>query len=178
MTRVYVPSSPARLGELAAEQRARRERGEADSGASELGPVPAAYAVTGSLRAAVPDADEEELEYLAMTLAARRSVEQLQEAEPPRRVVLACEAADVREVHDTADSPGLVSVDVLPFRDVVSIHLDAPEAEAAVERALRATRSGAAEAEELVVACDDHELAWYAVTELELVEEVRSTRNG
>ena len=62
------------------------------AGVGRSGPVPG-FAVTPSLREAYASGDEEELEYAAMTEAARASLRMLaaDPAAPPRRVVLAAE---------------------------------------------------------------------------------------
>ena len=122
--RVYLPSTLPGL-------RALLETGE-------LGrpPLPA-YAVTGALREWYAEGDEEELEYAAMTLAARASVRLLDRAlvldptTPPRRVVVAAEV-DVR-----AAAEALVEAD-LGSEDAVFV----------VEQA------------------EGHELQWYATLEI------------
>ena len=75
--RVYLPATLATLAELAR--------------TGELGPAPLrGYAVTGALKAAYADGDEEELEYFAMSLAAADSLELLSTASVPvRRAVIA-----------------------------------------------------------------------------------------
>src|SRR3954469_12427098 len=84
--RVYLPST------LPALARALRS--------GEIGPVPVrAYAVTPALREWYAEGDLEELEYAALTAAARASLRLIADAAdaadvPPRRVVLAAEVPD------------------------------------------------------------------------------------
>src|SRR6266851_9844266 len=84
--RVFLPST---LPALAQALRAGHIGPAPDAGP---GPLPG-YAVTPTLREAYASGDEEELEYTAMTEAARASLRMLADdpAAPPRRVVLAAE---------------------------------------------------------------------------------------
>src|ERR671934_1130564 len=71
------------------------------------------YAVTPALREAYASGDEEELEYSALTEAARASLRMLAEdpAAPPRRVVLAADIPADQVKPDAKDSePGRVLV--------------------------------------------------------------------
>src|SRR5215475_10418308 len=108
--RVYLPSTlPAMAGLLRA---------------GEVHPPVRGFAVTPALREWYSSGDEEELEYVAMTHAARASLRLLHgdPSAPGRRVVL---AAEVPEEHVTGvagfDEPDLVEIGV-PVRlsDVVS----------------------------------------------------------
>lgn len=81
--RVYLPSTLTLLAGVHA--------------AKEIGPAPlAAHAVTPALREWYAGGDREELEYAAMTAAARASLRLLAEdpSAPRRRVVLAAEIPD------------------------------------------------------------------------------------
>src|SRR5437667_3144200 len=84
--RVFLPSTLPALAEAL-------RAGQVGSGAGpDPGPQPG-YAVTPALREAYASGDEEELEYAALTEAARASLRMLASdtAAPPRRVVLAAE---------------------------------------------------------------------------------------
>lgn len=153
--RVYLPSSPALLRDLLV------------SGG--LGPPPLlAHAVTAELRAALPDAGEEEWEYAALTAAAQDSLGLLHEEDLARRVVVVAEAGVVVPV--TGAEPSLVEVEeAIPLRDVAAVHRDSPEAEQAVadaRSAWPAAHDGDAAALAAVEACLDHELGWYATQEI------------
>jgi len=85
--------------------------------AGELGPPPLpAYGVTGALREWYAEGDEEELEYAALTLAARASVRLLDRAllldptVPPRRVVVVAEVDVVQPAPDVElAEPGVIA---------------------------------------------------------------------
>lgn len=158
--RVYLPTTLRALGSALV--------------AGEVGPAPVrAFAVTPALREWYVGGDLEELEYLAMTLAARASLRLLQEDPnaPRRRVVLAAELADepVRSFNGF-DRPGEVVVTVpVGLDDVVSGHVDGMEAEpdvAAAAAALPAADAGDGDAKFLVDSAEGHELLWYATQEL------------
>ncbi|NUR32240.1 MAG: hypothetical protein HOV83_41410 [Catenulispora sp.] len=158
--RVYLPATLSGLAELHKTGR--------------LTPAPlTAYAVTPALREWYTEGDSEELEYAAMTDAARASLRLLVDAPeaPRRRVVIAAEVPDAQAVplHD-ASEPGLVRVtSEVPLSWVASLHVDDPEA--LDEVALAVVLLGAAEAGDedaafTVDGIDDHELLWYATQEL------------
>src|ERR1700754_330312 len=97
--RVFVPSTLPALAEALR--------------AGHVGPQPG-YAVTPALREAYASGDEEELEYAALTEAARASLRMLavDQAAPPRRVVLAAElpAEQVKlDAHDREPARVLVN---------------------------------------------------------------------
>jgi hypothetical protein len=140
-------------------------------GSGGLGPAPlVGSAVTGSLRESYAEGDEEELEYAAMTAAARSALVLLAQAEdePPRRVVLAVEVDDARPVPDL----GAAAVElprVVPLRQVASVHMDTAEAESDVTAAVEVLRSGGprdADDQFLLDSCEAHELAWFATQEI------------
>ncbi len=161
LVRVYVPATVPMLAILRAEGRL----GEAAT---------VAHAVTPALREWYAEGDEEELEYVAFTRAAQDALRLLRhdDAAPRRRVVISADvpAAElVREEAELGSStvrlPGAVR-----FAQVASIHVDDVEAvetvgaaAAAVEEAL----SGDPDAQFTVDSAEDHELAWYAVSELD-----------
>ena len=113
-TRVYVPAT---LGDLA---RYVEEGG--------IGPTPVhAQAVTEWLRAAWPEADQEEWEYAALMAAADVSVGLLTEEDRPRRVVVVAEVDDVTEDREST----AVTVDsAIPMRVVQAVHADTVDIDA------------------------------------------------
>lgn len=134
-----------------------------------IGPAPFfGHAVTRTLRAAWPDAEDEELEFAATTAAARTSLGLLTDEDPPRRVVLAFDAPTVIE-SDDAD-PTVVEVgEVVPMRLVAAVLVDTEDAAedvAAARDAWPATLQGDADAEAVVDRCLDRDLAWFAVQEI------------
>jgi len=156
--RVFVPVTQSELRELVA------------SGG--LGPSPLlGYAVTGTLRESYAEGDEEELEYVAMTVAARTSLRLLARSgdeDPPRRMVVAVEAEDAHPVPEQ----GSAAVEVpqaVPLRQVAAVHADTGEAEADVAAAVAMLRAGGPrddDEEFLLDACEGHELAWFATQEM------------
>ena len=142
--------------------------------AGEFQPPPVrGYAVTPALREWYSSGDVEELEYAAMTQAARQSL-RLLAADPTAarlRVVLAAELADdqVRGTSDF-DEPAEVTISgPVRLRDVVSGHVDdvAATAEiAAAVLALAAADAGDDDARFAVDGAEGHELLWYATQEL------------
>jgi predicted TIM-barrel enzyme len=142
-------------------------------GSGGLGPSPlVGYAVTGELRESYAQGDEEELEYAAMTAAARSSLMLLaqdQEGdEPPRRVVLAVDADDFTPNVEYGTA-GVELAHAVPMRQVVALHVETAEAEADVAAAVAMLRSGGprdVDEEFLLDACEGHELAWFATQEI------------
>lgn len=140
----------------------------------EIRPEPVhGYAVTPALREWYASGDVEELEYVAMTHAARESL-RLLAADPAasrRRVVLAAEVADVQvTASGTFDEPALVVISgrVL-LRDIASGHVDDPSASpevAAAVVALDAADAGDEDARFALDGAEGYELAWYATQEL------------
>lgn len=156
--RVYLPATLDGL----------RARGAAVATAGSI-----AFAVTPALREWYREGDLEELEYVAMTHAARASLRLLAgqpDGADARRVVL---AADVPDAH-AAPAPDL---DVAAVRlagdvgldDVVSAHVDDPAAADDVRAGLRlldAADRGDDDAQFVLDGLDDHELQWYAAQEI------------
>jgi len=140
----------------------------------ETGVPPArGYAVTPALREWYSSGDEEELEYVAMTQAARASLRLLHAdpSAPARRVVLAAELPDEQVVSVAGfDEPALVEVRVaVGLADVVSGHVDDPRATPDIRAAiaaLSASDSGDEDARFTVDGAEGHELLWYATQEL------------
>ena len=136
------------------------------------GPVPG-FAVTPSLREAYASGDEEELEYAAMTEAARASLRMLAQdpAAPPRRVVLAAEIPAEQVKLDARDNePARVLIgEAVPVERLASAHVDDAEAGADVRAAvdaLPAADAGDEDARFAVDGAEGHELGWYATQEL------------
>ena len=154
-TRVYVPSSWTGLRDLVM--------------ADGIGPPPfPAHAVTDGLRAAWAEGSEEDWEYAATTAASRSSLALIDDGDAPRRVVVAVDVDTVTGLD--GDDPTLVEVvEAEPFRRVAAVLVDLPEAEVDVRAAVARwadAQAGDAEAEALVEAALDHELAWYASQEI------------
>jgi hypothetical protein len=158
--RVYLPSTLAALAPVLA--------------AGQIGPGPIrGYAVTPALREWYASGDLEELEYMALTQAARASLRLLHAdpAAPRLRVVLAAELADdLVTVRNGIDKPGRVVVDVaVKLADVVAGHVDDAVAIGDIEAAavaLPAADAGDADARFVVDGAEGHELLWYATQEL------------
>jgi len=139
-----------------------------------LGPPPmVGFAVTPALREWYATGDDEELEYVAMTLAAQACLELLaarpeDDAEdPPRRMVLAVDTDDV-----TADAEfrGEVVIDAaLTTSQVAAVHADTEDATEDVAAAVAVVRSGGPRDDDerfVVDSCEAHELAWFATQEI------------
>ncbi|MUN36646.1 DUF6912 family protein [Actinomadura litoris] len=158
--RVYLPST---LTLLAAVQAAR-----------EIGPAPlTAHAVTPALREWYAEGDQEEMEYAAMTAAARASLRMLaaDPSAPRRRLVLAAEVADqaVRRSHDASDRSLVELTAIVPWKKIASAHVDDLSAVADVTaacEALPAADNGDDDALFTVEGAEGHELLWYATQEL------------
>ena len=156
--RVFVPVTQTELRELVA------------SGGLGPSPLPG-YAVTGALRESYAEGDEEELEYVAMTVAARTSLQLLarsDEKDPPRRMVVAVEVDEALPLEE--DDPAAVEVPkAVPLRQVAAVHADTEEAGPDVVAAVAMLRAGGPrddDEEFLLDACEGHELAWFATQEV------------
>ncbi|RFU40719.1 hypothetical protein DZF91_15655 [Actinomadura logoneensis] len=158
--RVYLPST------LTALARVLKDR--------EAGPAPlTGYAVTPALREWYAAADIEELEYAAMTSAARASLRLLADdpGAAPRRVVLAAEVPDaaVRQAGDEDDPARVEITAAVPWKRIASGHVDDAGAEADVRAAagaVAAADAGDDDASFTVDGAEGHELLWYATQEL------------
>jgi hypothetical protein len=147
--------------------------------AGKLGPEgQPGYAVTPALREAYASGDEEELEYAALTEAARASLRMLggNPAAPPRRVVLAAEIPADQVKLDARDrEPGRVLVaNAIPVDKLAAAHVDDAEAGTdvrAAAEALDAADAGDEDARFAVDGAEGHELAWYATQELSYLAE-------
>jgi uncharacterized protein DUF6912 len=171
--RVYLPST---LSELAVVLRDRQIR------------AGMAYAVTAALREAYASGDQEELEYVALTQAARASLRLLAaepepEPEPqpgpglqseqprPRRVVLAADVDDsLVAIAAHPDDPARVTVtEPVAITRLVSAHVDDTQAEDDIQTAIAAlpkADEGDDDAAFAVDQAEGHELGWYATQEL------------
>jgi hypothetical protein len=158
--RVYLPSTMPALAEVLS--------------AGGISQVPViGYAVTPALREWYSSGDIEELEYVALSHAARASL-RLLAADPGaqrRRVVLAAEVPDDHVlVSNGFDEPALVEVTKpVPLRDIKSGHIDDQGAEADIAEAaaaLAAADVGDEDARFTVDGAEGFELLWYATQEL------------
>jgi len=136
-------------------------------------PLPG-FAVTPALREWYAEGDDEELEYAALTLAARASIRLLDRqlvldpAAPARRVVVVAEVESVDPAPDV-DRAAVRVVDAVPLRLVQAVHVDGPSAEADVRAAaeqLVEADLGSEDAAFTVEQADGHELQWYATQEI------------
>lgn len=140
-----------------------------------------AFALTPKLRESYTAGDDEELEYAAMSEAARASLRLLavefglgEDSTPPRRVVVAADTEDVAVRPDLDDAAVRVTGPV-PLSKIAAVHVDLPEAEHAVREAAAAVDKadlGDLDAEFLVGEAEDHELAWYGPSELPFLVEL------
>ncbi|GAA4015184.1 hypothetical protein GCM10022247_42520 [Allokutzneria multivorans] len=148
---------------------------------SELQPLGGtAFALTPMLRESYATGDTEELEYAAMSEAARASLrliaaEQADDADVPvRRAVVSADVEDVKLRPDLDDAVVRLSGPV-PMSAVAAVHVDLPDAENAVRAAaavIDAADMGDPDAEFTLGDAEDHELAWYAVQELPFLLEL------
>ena len=157
--RVYLPSTLTTLRTLL------------DDGALGGAPLPG-YAVTPALREWYAEGNDEELEYAALSLAARASV-RLLDADPDavrRRVVVVVDVpdTDVRPVPHVDRAAVKVGCD-LPLRLVRAVHVDDPAAVADVTVAADAVVEadlGSQDAAFRVEQAEGHELQWFATQEI------------
>jgi hypothetical protein len=159
--RVFVPVTSTGLRALVA--------------AGGIGPPPVpGFAVTGALREWYAEGDQEELEYVAMTVAAQAALRLLAAApdDPPRRIVLAVDTDEA--VPDTAGVAAGERAAVLvgsPVRatQLAAVHADTDDAAADVAAAVQVVRAGGPrdDDEQFVLdTCEAHELAWFASQEI------------
>lgn len=163
--RVYLAATIPLLARL--EQDGELEPSEAFEG----------YAVTPSLREWYAQEDEEELEYAALTAAARGSLWLLaaRPEAPRRRVVVVADVPDARvavpgDPQTQQDDPGVIEVTgAVRLTDIASLHVDEAAAEPTVTAAIEAL-SAAAESDPgglaAVAAAEDYDLLWYGAQEL------------
>lgn len=157
--RVYLPATLPMLRRLL------------DTGAFEEPPLPG-FAVTGALREWYAEGDEEELEYAALTLAARASLRLLDvdPDAPPRRVVVVAEVPDASVLPAPALDRGAVTVgSAVALADIRSVHVDDSAAEDDVRAAVLSVIPadlGSEEAVFVMEQAEGHELQWYATQEI------------
>jgi hypothetical protein len=146
--------------------------------AGELGPVPlTGYAVTPALIEWYASGDTEELEYVALTEAARASLRMLAAGRADgvevasRRVVVVAEVPD-RPAAAGADLEERARVrlaEPIPLAKVAAVHVDdlyaVSDVEAAIA-ALPAADEGDDDARFTVDGAEAHELMWYATQEI------------
>ncbi|MEN3264048.1 hypothetical protein, partial [Pseudonocardia sp.] len=140
-----------------------------------------AFALTPKLRESYTSGDEEELEYAALTEAARASLRLLavefglgEDGTPARRVVIAADLENVTLRPDLDDGAVRIAGGV-PFETIAAVHVDNDEAEYAVRQAAGAVDAadmGDLDAEFLVGEAEDHELAWYGPSEVAALVEL------
>lgn len=161
--RVYLPST------LPAIARALK--------AAEAGPAPMpGFAVTAALREWYASGDLEELEYAAMSDAARASLRLLADDPdaPRRRAVLVAEVPDAQVVAsgDLSERGAVTVTAPIPMAKIAAGHVDAPDAEPDVTLAvdaLPAAELGDDDATFIVDGAEGHELMWYASQELQFL---------
>lgn len=166
--RAYLPATLPLLALL-------RQRGELTpyvSGGQEV----VAHAVTPSLREWYAEGDDEELEYVAFTRAAQAALRLLRQdpAAPRRRVVVSVDvpARGLATVDQELGSSAVRLGAPVPLGAVAAIHVDAPEAESDVAAAadvVEEALAGDPDAQFTVDGAEDHELAWYDVSELDQI---------
>jgi hypothetical protein len=163
LIRIYLPATLPDLTEL-------RERGQlsADSLGGE------AHAVTPSLREWYTEGDEEELEYVAFTRAAQAALRLLRPVPeaPRRRVVISADLprASLGAADQELGSSVIRLTGPVPLAAVAAIHVDDVQAEPEVEAAVKVVEealAGDSDAQFTVDATEDHELAWYDVSEID-----------
>jgi hypothetical protein len=125
------------------------------------------HAATAALRAALPDEDEEGLEFAALLAAADDALLRVaaRPNAPRLRLVLALDVpgADLTAVDDDDLAPSAALLPVSVGRDdIVCAHVDEPAASAEVERAV----AGDVDAAERLA---DRDLLWYDATELSAI---------
>jgi hypothetical protein len=166
--RVYIPATWPMLHKLVAKGR--------------LDPVGGtAFALTPRLRESYVAGDDEELEYAALTEAARASLRLLavefglgEDDTPARRVVVVADLDDVTLRPDLDD--GAVRIrGAVELESLAAVHVDTEDAEFAVRQAAGAVDAadlGDLDAEFLVGEAEDHELAWYDPGEIAFLVEL------
>lgn len=161
LVRVYVPATVPMLAEL-------RSSGRLGSGAT------VAHTVTPALREWYAEGDEEELEYVAFTRAAQAALQLLRHdpAAPRRRVVVSADVAASALIREDVElgSSAVRLPEPVVLIEVAAIHLDgaaAAEEIAAAADVVEEALAGDPDAQFTVDGAEDHELEWYAVSELD-----------
>ena len=161
LVRVYVPATVPMLTALRAD-------GRLGSGPLE------AHAVTPALREWYAEGDEEELEYVAFTRAAQGALHllRLDPRAPRRRVVISADVPSTALVREDVElgSSTVRLPQPVSLSEVAAIHVDSADAAEAVGAAAEVVDEAAAgdpDAQFTVDSAEDHELEWYAVSELD-----------
>ncbi|MEZ0075005.1 DUF6912 family protein [Planotetraspora sp. GP83] len=162
--RVYLPCTLPALAQVAA--------------AGELGPAPlTGYAVTPALIEWYVSGDTEELEYVALTEAARASLRMLVADRADgvevaaRRVVVAADVPDdiVKIGPHLEERARVRLLQPVPLGMLASVHVDDPTAVEDIDAAIAALPAadrGDDDAQFAVDGAEDHELMWYATQEI------------
>ena len=142
-----------------------------ESGRVGTPPLPA-YAVTPALREWYAEGDLEELEYVALSLAAQASVRLLDADQDAvrRRVVVVADVPDEQvSAAPQVDRAAVRVASEVPLRLVQCVHVDDPSAVADVTIAADAVVEadlGSEEAAFRLLQAEGHELQWYATQEI------------
>lgn len=157
--RVYLPSTLTELRRLL------------DTGVVGESPLPG-YAVTPALTEWYAEGDQEELEYVTLSLAAKASVRLLDADQDAvrRRVVVVVEVPDASvETAPHVDRAAVKVTSEVTLQQVQSVQVDDPSAIADVTVAADAVIEadlGSDDAEFRVEQAEGHELQWYATQEI------------
>jgi hypothetical protein len=161
LVRVYVPATVPMLTELRAK------------GSLGAGPT-IAHAVTPALREWYAEGDEEELEYVAFTRAAQAALRLLRHdpSAPRRRVVVSADVATagLQPADVELGSSTVRLSEPVQLTEVAAIHVDgaaATDEVAAAAEVVEEALAGDPDAQFTVDGAEDHELEWYAVSELD-----------
>lgn len=140
--------------------------------AGQVEPV-AVHAVTPALREWYAEGDDEELEYVAFTRAAQDALRLLRadSGAQRRRVVISADVPTgvVRPADGDLGSSGVLVTGEVSLSNVAAFHVDDADAEADVAAAADVVEEAAAgdpDAQFTVDSAEDHELLWYAPSEL------------
>lgn len=155
-TRVYLPATAGQLGIWLQDQMIGLRHG---------------FAVTSGLGRLFPDADQDDLEYHVLAEAAEESLRQTAAsglgAAAARRLVVVADVTAARPVAAGGKdaSPSAVEwAEPIPWRAVVSLHVDDGDAVAAVATAVAALGSDR-DATALLEDVSGYELMWFDATE-------------
>jgi hypothetical protein len=166
LIRIYLPATVTHLNELS--------RGGHLLLDGEGSHPDVAHAVTPSLREWYAEGDEEELEYVAFTRAAQGALRLLRRdpAAPRRRGVIAADlpGTELAEADRELGSSAVRLAGPVPLGAIAAVHVDDAGAEPAVAAAsevIEQALAGDPDAQFTVDATEDHELAWYDVSELD-----------
>ena len=140
--------------------------------------VDRAYAVTEALAEWYDQGDEEELEYVAASIAAKESLFLISQEKTDatfRRVVFAFDVPESFVVGEVEPRGGIAINGMLTFTELQSALIDGDEALVDVRSAaslLDRAAAGDGEAQFVVSEVEGHELLWFGPTEIEFVLQV------